>query len=104
LTPNPSKSLGPKCRIDPPPSGQSIAFAVLGGVKMSGTKRRADLPKATVAIQEAVSKSDLMEVAWDLASLCNDGNGCDDDDATRRKLVEFLNARRIARGAKPFNM
>lgn len=36
-----------------------------------------------------VSKADLLEVAWVLASLCNDG-GCDDETRTLHRLVEEL--------------
>ncbi len=67
-------------------------------------KRSAELPPEAKGIQGKVSKSDLMEIAWDLASICNDGEGADDGPATRSKLVEFLNVRREARGQKTLKL
>lgn len=67
-------------------------------------KRDADLPEEADGIQHEVSKSDLMEVAWDLAALCNDGDGCDDHLATRAKLLEMINVRREGRGKKPLKL
>jgi hypothetical protein len=64
---------------------------------MSGMKRYANVPREARLLE--VSKADLLEVAWELASLCNDGDGVDDVAATYRKLVETLNGARERRGA-----
>lgn len=62
-------------------------------------KRPADVPQQARALHSMLSKSELMEAAWHLASLCND-TGCDDDEATFRRLVEELNILRARRGAR----
>ena len=60
-------------------------------------KRYAEVPREARLLD--VSKADLLEAAWELASLCNDGEGADDTAATYRKLVETLNGARQRRGA-----
>lgn len=62
-------------------------------------KRRAQIPAA--ALGEVVSKADLLEAAWHLASLCNDSDSADDNEATFRRLVHELNILRAGRGASP---
>lgn len=52
-----------------------------------------------MVIHDKVSKSDLMEIAWDMAGLLCDS--CDDVDAARAKVIEMLNTRRAGRGQKP---
>ena len=65
---------------------------------MSGLKRLPVLPPEARGILEAVSKADLMEVAWHLASLCNDAGSADDNASTRARLLAELNLGREARG------
>jgi hypothetical protein len=60
-------------------------------------KRYAEVPREVRLLE--VSKADLLEAAWELASLCNEGEGADDIAATYRKLVETLNGARERRGA-----
>jgi hypothetical protein len=60
-------------------------------------KRVAKVPREADLLD--VSKADLLEAAWELASLANDGDGCDDEAATMRKLVETLNGARARRGS-----
>ena len=71
----------------------------MSGVTGKGIKRRATVPREAEALD--VSKADLLEAAWELASLCNDGDGCDDVPATLAKLVETLNGARERSGRKP---
>lgn len=68
-------------------------------VRGRGIKRGADAPREALDLD--VSKADLLEAAWELASLCNDGEGCDDAPATLAKLVETLNGARERSGRKP---
>lgn len=65
-------------------------------------KRRAEVPAALIS--EAVSKADLLEAAWHLASLCNDAGSVDDDESTFKRLVEELNISRANRGARPVKL
>jgi len=65
---------------------------------MGAGKRGAELPPDAMAIHDKVSKSDLMEIVWDMAGLLCDS--CDDVDATRAKVIEMLNTRRAGRGQK----
>lgn len=65
---------------------------------MSGLKRVANAPRQARALD--VSKADLLEAAWELASLTNEGEGAEDDAATMRKLVETINGARERRGAR----
>jgi hypothetical protein len=77
----------------------------MGKKPMGVGKRRAEAPREYIDdIQSAVSKSDLMEVAWDLAGLCNEGSGCDDNPSTRAKLLKMINARRASRSKPPLNL
>lgn len=55
-------------------------------------------------ILEQASCADITEAAFDLAALCNDADSADDDESTLQKLVEFVNIRRAARGAKPISV
>lgn len=65
-------------------------------------KRSVELPPEAVSIHDKVSKADLMEIAWDMASiLCG---SCDDTEATRAKVIEMLNARRAGRGQRPVKL
>ena len=59
-------------------------------------KRVADVPKE--ARRLPISKADLLEVAWSLASLAHE-HGCEDGNATLSRLVEELNVYRDRRGA-----
>lgn len=70
---------------------------------MAGVKRIADVPKAALALAEKVSKADLLEAAWSLASLCHEG-GCDDDAGTLTRLVEELDRGRARRGRGRLNV
>ena len=73
------------------------AGCILRGMSTrTGTfKRSADVPREAHRLD--VSKADLLEAAWELASLCNDGDGPGDVPATYRKLVETLNGARARR-------
>lgn len=64
------------------------------------TKRRPETPAAGAGILHAASKTDLFEAAWDLASLCNEAGSCDDDASTAERLLQAINERRKARGAR----
>lgn len=66
-------------------------------------KRIANVPRPALAIYAQLSKADLMEAAWHLASLCNE-TGCDDEEATLNSLVSELNTQRARRGARPLNL
>lgn len=61
-------------------------------------KRGAVVPKQGLALDGKVSKNDLLEIAWDMASLLNAAGSCDDDDSTAAKLIELINARRAESG------
>lgn len=54
---------------------------------MAGLKRQANVPKEALKLGGEVSKADLLEAAWYLASLCN-GTGRYDDKAT----LDYLRA------------
>lgn len=64
-------------------------------------KRVAEVPHEARYLAENLSKADLLEMAWALASLCNQGEGCDDDAATLRRLHEEANTWRENRGGQP---
>lgn len=66
---------------------------------MSGTKRRAEVPRAAQALGEVVSKADLLEAAWHLASLAHDG-GVDDEAMTLLRLREELDNARERQGRR----
>lgn len=66
-------------------------------------KRWAEVPKGVHAIGAMVSKADLLEVAFTLASL-DAPEGCDDAEAGCRSLLEALNHERDRRGAKPLKL
>lgn len=63
-------------------------------------KRRADVPREALRLAEDVSKADLLEAAWHLASLLN-GSGCDDDRETLARLRMELDALRANQGRRP---
>jgi hypothetical protein len=63
--------------------------------------RLAWIPREAMDAIPYVSKTDLLEVAWDLAGLQNP-TSCDDPSETIASLVKFLNVRRAQRGLKPF--
>ena len=63
-------------------------------------KRRPELPNEAGGILCEVSKAELLEVAWSLASLCNNAGSSDDNGSTRERLLEEINAMRTARGAR----
>lgn len=65
-------------------------------------KRPANIPAACLG--DCVSKADLLEAAWHLASLCNDSGSADDDASTFKRLVHELNTLRAARGARPVQL
>lgn len=64
-------------------------------------KRRAEVPIRAVILSERVSKADLLEAAWYMASLSNEAGSCDDDESTLDRLVFALDRAREWRGAKP---
>ncbi|EYF07040.1 hypothetical protein [Chondromyces apiculatus] len=66
---------------------------------MSGTKRKPAVPRVAAVLAGMVSKADLVEVVWDLASLQN-GSSCDDDEETLWNALAALNVRREAAGRK----
>src|SRR5262245_3032123 len=68
------------------------------------SKRRAEAPKVGLQILYAVSKADLFEAAWDLASLCNEAGECDNHPSTAAKLLEMINVRRALRSARPLKI
>lgn len=70
----------------------------------SGLKRLPDVPLQGSTIIQAATKADLLEVAWDLASLLNDAGSADDAESTAKKLIEMINVRRKARGAAPLSI
>ena len=65
------------------------------------TKRVANVPREAFLLAIDVSKADLLEAAWSLASLSNDGEGADDHAATLKRLHEELSTLRENRGEKP---
>lgn len=67
---------------------------------MAGTKRIARVPQEALCLAEDISKADLLEVSWYLASLCNDAGSADDDDATMRRLLDEINVHRASRSAR----
>ena len=67
---------------------------------MSGIKRRPGVPMSARLLAENVSKADLVEAAWDLASLLNDAGSVDDDESTFEQLVATIDALRDARGQR----
>lgn len=69
---------------------------------MAGLKRVASVPREARILD--VSKSDLLEAAWELASLANDAGSCDDAESTLRHLVETINGARSRRGARPLTI
>lgn len=71
------------------------------GVDVSGLgKRIAEVPQEALDFAEGISKADLLEAAWHLASLCNGADSCEDDAATMQRLYEEINALRAGRGAR----
>jgi len=52
-----------------------------------GTKRPIFVPKDIQPDLDGLSKAALMDMAWNLASLCN-GDSCDDAEATADRLYE----------------
>lgn len=63
-------------------------------------KRRAQVPVEALRLAENVSKADLLEAAWHLASLLN-GSDCDDDRETLIRLRFELEALRANQGRRP---
>jgi hypothetical protein len=63
-------------------------------------KRRADVPRDAQRLAEDVSKADLLEAAWHLASLAS-ATGADDDAATLERLRQELDTIRAGQGRKP---
>jgi hypothetical protein len=63
-------------------------------------KRLALIPPGHSRIFEKLSKADLAEIAWSLASLSN-GVSADDDELTAQRLLEEANALRINQGRRP---
>lgn len=60
-------------------------------------KRVAAVPLSARFLGSAVSKADLLEAAWHLASLACEG-GVDDAGATFARLLEELNLARASKG------
>lgn len=54
------------------------------------SKRIANVPDSARILAGHVSKSDLLEVAWHLASLVNRAGSCEDDASTLERLIEEL--------------
>ncbi len=65
-----------------------------------GLKRIAVVPQRVRWIGSRVSKADLLEAAYHLASVAHD-MGCDDEGANVDRLLAELNLHRQSRGAKP---
>jgi hypothetical protein len=65
-----------------------------------GVKRCAEVPPAALRLGYHVSKADLLEAAWYLASIAH-ADGCDDDGATYVRLLDEINLLREHRGAPP---
>ena len=74
------------------------------GRSMGVFKRRAAVPREASGISDSVSKADLLEVAWHLASLCNEAGSADDNDSTRLRLIAELNVQREGRGVAPLRL
>jgi hypothetical protein len=55
-------------------------------------RRPTRVPRVADAFLGQLSKSDLIEMVWALASIANDAGSCDDDDSTLRRLVEEARA------------
>lgn len=53
-------------------------------------KRCANVPETGLALSWKVSKADLLEAAWSLASLCNEAGSAEDDESTFRRLLDEL--------------
>lgn len=70
---------------------------------MSGFKREADVPLDAARLGGCVSKADLLEAAYHLASLCHDG-GCDDEEANVARLKHEIDVLRANRGVKPLKV
>ena len=68
---------------------------------MRGVKRTAQVHRSARLLAEYVSKADLLEAVWQLASLSNGGEGVDDVPATYRRLREEMDTIRANRGEKP---
>ena len=66
--------------------------------RQNAGKRSARIPEQGLALADKVSKSDLLEIAWDMAALLNDAGSCDDDESTAAKLIELLNNQRAETG------
>lgn len=67
------------------------------------SKRRPELPTAARGFLDGTSKAELLEVAWDLASLCNP-TSADDERETVASLLGAINARRESRGARKLRL
>jgi hypothetical protein len=65
-----------------------------------GVKRRAEVPAAALRLGYHVSKADLLEAAWYLASVAHD-KGCDDEGATYARLLQEINLLREHRAVAP---
>lgn len=63
-------------------------------------RRKPNLPRGALTLAGHVSKTDLLEAAWSLASLCNDAGSADDNVSTLLRLVEEIRAhgRRVGEG------
>lgn len=66
--------------------------------------RHPEVPPAVRYLNDITSKADVLEAAWSLASLCNDGDGADDESATLRRLVEEVQTLRRSQGRKPLRL
>ncbi len=65
-----------------------------GGV----TKRRANVPAEVLALLDGeLSKADLWEITYQLASLLNEAGSCDDEESTLERIIAEANAWRTYR-------
>ncbi len=51
-------------------------------------KRRANAPHGAIVLGALLTKADLIEIAWNLASIANDAGSCDDDVSTFDRLLD----------------
>lgn len=65
--------------------------------------RPANVPRAAAILDEYVSKADLLEIAYSLASLLNDAGSCDDEASTVARMLEEINTFRAFRKVKPLD-
>lgn len=66
--------------------------------------RVAQVPGNAFLLDYVLSKADLLEVAWHLASLVNDAGSCDDDESTLARILQEAHAVAGQQGRKVGNL